>query len=274
MTVGRGRPTVFLSDLHFAGDGPPAARRLLARLDSFVGTTDAVYLVGDVFDFWLGYRAAIFHPHLPLIRRLEALVASGTRVVLFAGNHDPDPGPLFEQLGVEVHEGPLGIELGEHRVWLEHGDLIDPRGWHHRAVCRAVRHPATRAVARLVPPDLLWGASRIYARKPHRYTSPLPRGLIERWFPARVAEGYDVAVIGHYHRAVRHEVLVEGRVQRLFALGDWRAQFTWLRYDGQFNLLRDLGPGREPQRLPLGDHAPGEPAAANPAEADSNAAAR
>lgn len=257
MTVGE-RPSYFLSDLHLAAASGERTERLLRFFGARIGEAAAVYLVGDVFDFWLGYRSVVYHAYFPVLRRLAELVEGGTRVVVFSGNHDPDPGPLWASLGIEIHEGPLTLTLGGRRVWVEHGDTIDPRGPLHRGVCKLARHPLARRAARAVHPDVAWRLSRAYSRgKPHRYDAPLPAGLIERWFPERVAAGFDVAIIGHYHRAVHHVAELGGRPRQLFALGDWVEQHTYLRYDGAFTLLRDRGPDRPPVALPPGDHAPG-----------------
>jgi len=248
-----GGPTYFISDLHVADPDRPGTARLLAWLGERRGEAAAVYLVGDAFDFWLGYRASMFTAAFPLLHRLVDLVEHGTRVIWMTGNHDPDPGPFLATTGIEVWDGPRAIELGGARVWLEHGDLIDPRGWWHRAPCRLVRNPVARWIARRFHPDFTWRMSRLYAdSKAHRYDAPLPAGLIDDWLPARAAEGFDVAVIGHYHRAVHHAA----GGARLFALGDWVEQRTFLRYDGDFTLMRDRGPDRPPEPLPEGDHAP------------------
>ena len=246
------RPHYFMSDLHLCDPSDERTQRVLTFWESIRGDAEALYLVGDAFDFWLGYRSVIVSPLVPVLRQLAELVESGTRVVLLSGNHDPDPGDFLQTLGIEVSEGPIEVEIDGHRVWLEHGDLIDPRGWSHRTICRIARNPIARAVARLFPPDWTWRLSRVYARKPHDYSDPLPAALLTQWFPSKVEEGLEVVVIGHYHRAVRHEV--EGG--RFFALGDWVRQRTYLKYDGEFALLRDQGEDHEPMTLPPGDHGP------------------
>lgn len=249
-------PSYFISDLHVADPERPGTARLFEWLRERRGEAAALYLVGDAFDFWLGYRASMFTAAFPLLHRLVELVEHGTRVVWMTGNHDPDPGPFMASTGIEVWDGPRTIELDGVPVLLNHGDLIDPRGWHHRAVCRVVRHPAARWLARRAHPDFAWRMSRRYAAaKHHVYDAPLPAGLLGEWLPARALEGVRVAIIGHYHRAVVHR----GDGIRLFALGDWVEQGTFLRYDGAFTLLRDRGPHRPPAALPEGDHGPGEP---------------
>ncbi len=250
------KPVLFLSDLHFHSAQTPGGRALLRLLDESRDAA-AIYLVGDVFDFWLGHQSTLYRAAFPLLRRLAELVEAGVEVHLFSGNHDPDPGDFFDEIGVQVHEAAVGIRLGDFRVRMEHGDTIDPRGLRHRLICQAVRHPWPRRLARLVPPDALWKLSRAYSRAAtHTYGEPLPAALLHTYLPQRAREGIDVLIMGHYHRAVHHRVVVNGRPVRFYGLGDWVQQHTWLRYDGEFHLLRDQGPDHPPLELPMGDHGP------------------
>jgi UDP-2,3-diacylglucosamine hydrolase len=248
---------LFLSDLHFTAESEPRCRRLLDFLRAEGPAVDAIYLVGDVFDFWLGYRHTVYSAYFPLLRVLADLVDDGVRVVLFSGNHDPDPGGFFQQIGIEVQEGALTERFGPLTVRMEHGDTVDPRGWLRAGICKAVRHPWARGLARTVPPAVLWYAAGIYAHKPHGDHGPgLPRGLSEDYFPAQVEAGVDVLIMGHYHRAAHFERLGPRGTARYFVLGDWRAQFTYLRYmDGRFELMRHR-PDAADHVLPIGDHAP------------------
>lgn len=252
-------PRYFLSDLHLLAPDDERTRRVVEFLRARRGEAAVIYLVGDVFDVWLGYDTVVYSAFFPILRALADLVDAGTRVVLFSGNHDPDPGRFFErQLGVEVHEGPLVEEMGGRRVWIEHGDLVDPRGVRHRALNILAHARPLRWLARRLHPDLAWRLARAYGRGPGAYKdySPLPRDLVTRFFPARVAAGADVVVIGHYHRAFAHRETVAGRPRDFFVLGDWVRHRTFLRFDGEFALFRDHGPGRPPERLGLGDHPP------------------
>ncbi len=252
------RPTYFLSDLHVRAPDDARTAHVLRFLADRRGEAEAVYLVGDLFDFWLGYRSVVFAAYFPLLRALAELAESGTRVVVFSGNHDPDPGGFLPTLGVEVATGPRTVEVAGRRVWIEHGDVLDPRGVLRRAICRAARHPLAHRVARAVHPDLAWGLSRVYARAHvEDYAETLHPALTGDYFAERVAAGADVVVLGHYHRAVVHRVDGPTGERALFCLGDWVAQRTFLRAaDGRFELLRDRGPDRPPVGLPPGDHGP------------------
>ena len=249
----------FLSDLHLDSDSGERLQRLLSLLDEMSEDAKQIYFVGDVFDFWLGYSSVIFKAYYPFLRKLDDLVRSGIEVFLFSGNHDPDPGHFFTNIGVKVHETATGIKLGDHRVWLDHGDLVDPRSRLSRLLCRFARAPLLRRLARTLHPDLAWQLSRLYAHKREGYTDPLPSALLEQYFPERITQGYDTIIIGHYHRAVRHERVVNGKAAQLFALGDWVEQRTYLQYDGnEFILWRDNGSKAARCPLALGDYGPGE----------------
>jgi hypothetical protein len=144
---------------------------------------------------------------------------------------------------------------------MEHGDLIDPRGWHRRLPCHIARSRPVRSLARRVHPDLLWRLARHYAGRdgggPAEYNRPLPAGLTGSAFDRHRQNGVDVWVLGHYHRAVVHPVRGKaGLQQTLFVLGDWVAHRSYLKvHQGEFSLMRDHGDGPA-TAIPPGDHGP------------------
>lgn len=254
------RPTYLLSDLHFDGVDAARSARIIGFLSRLRHEAGHVFLVGDVFDVWLGHETTVYAPYFPLLRKLAELVDAGVQVSIFAGNHDPAPGPfLTEQLGVNVHISGLWATLAGKRAWIEHGDVIDPRGARRRLVNRAARHPVLHRVARAVHPDLSWRAARAYgALLGHdaKYDG-LPSGLVSDFVPRRAEAGAELVVLGHYHCAVDVEVPSTQGVARLIVLGDWVRHFTFARVDGDdVGLFRDAGCGRRAERLGRGDHPP------------------
>ncbi|MSP71164.1 MAG: UDP-2,3-diacylglucosamine diphosphatase [Myxococcales bacterium] len=256
------KPIYFLSDLHLACPKAESARRVFAFLEARRGEAAVVYLVGDVFDFWLGYKSAIYSQHFQALKALAALVESGTEVVVFSGNHDPDPGSfLREQLGITVHEGPLRLNLGGRQTWVEHGDVIDPRSRLRRLLNRTVHAQTVRAMARLIHPDLAWSLARRYGASTNALKGyeGLPPGLKSTYLPARMRCGDEVVIIGHYHRPAWFSAQHGGRHGELYVLGDWLRHFTYVRFDTTFTLLRDQGPKCAPLVLTEGDHPPPDP---------------
>lgn len=253
---------VFISDLHLGDPEAPQARRLMAFLRGLSARrVTSLFLVGDIFDFWLGYRGAVYSRFFPFLRALAELVDAGTEVVLFPGNHDPDPGPFFAEIGVRVQLEPLVRAFGDRQVWIDHGDREDVRGAWKRIVCRAVHQPALLQAVRLLHPETTAWAAGAYGRwlggedRAADYEKPLPERHLTRWWDDKIGVGHDVVVMGHYHKALARQREVGGRARALFILGDWVSHFTWLRYsEGAFTLMRDRGPDQPAEPLGWGQH--------------------
>ena len=82
----------FASDIHLgAGDAATARaveRRFVARLDDAARDAEAIFLVGDIFDFWFEYRRVVPKGFVRTLGKLAELTDRGVRVVFFTGNHD------------------------------------------------------------------------------------------------------------------------------------------------------------------------------------------
>jgi len=129
--VSAGRETVyFVSDAHFGlttgayganeRDRVSRFRELCAQMRERAA---ALYILGDLFDFWIEYRCAIRPDYFPILYELRRLVEAGVRVHYLAGNHDFALGPfLKDAVGVSVCHYALDVELQGRRVHMRHGD--------------------------------------------------------------------------------------------------------------------------------------------------------
>jgi UDP-2,3-diacylglucosamine hydrolase len=70
---------VFIADAHLLDPADENYRRLLAFLDGLRGETRTLYLLGDIFEFWVGYRHVVFAPYVPLLEALRRLREGGRR---------------------------------------------------------------------------------------------------------------------------------------------------------------------------------------------------
>ena len=123
----------FASDVHL-GSGDPAAartveRRFLAWLDFAARDAEAIFLVGDIFDFWFEYRRVIPSGCVRVLGKLAELTDRGIRVVFFTGNHDMWTGKcLADECGLEIHHEPQVMELHGKRLFIAHGDNMQIKG--------------------------------------------------------------------------------------------------------------------------------------------------
>ena len=120
----------FASDIHLgAGDAATARaveRRFVAWLDDAARDAEAIFLVGDIFDFWFEYRRVVPKGFVRTLGKLAELTDRGVRVVFFTGNHDMWVGDyLHRECGVEIHTEPQVVTLAGKRLFLAHGDNIN-----------------------------------------------------------------------------------------------------------------------------------------------------
>ncbi|KAA6312680.1 UDP-2 3-diacylglucosamine hydrolase [termite gut metagenome] len=122
----------FLSDAHLGSraiqHGRTQERRLVNFLDSIKHKADAVYLLGDMFDFWYEFRTVVPKGYTRFLGKLSELTDMGVEVHFFVGNHDIWCGDyLTKECGVIMHYEPLTVEIHGKEFYLAHGDgLGDP----------------------------------------------------------------------------------------------------------------------------------------------------
>jgi len=224
----------FASDVHLGSPaGDPAARE--AAFTAFLRginpeKTQAVYLLGDIFDFWYEYRYVIPKGSARVLGAITWLLDSGVKVYFFEGNHDIWTFRYFEELGMVKLRQPHVVSLGGKRFCLGHGDALGPGNhWYKFLKGLFSQHWAQALFSTLHP----WFAfkwatgwsQRSRKEKPVTYQfrgegEPLYTFCQE--FQAHTPVDY--FIFGHYHS--RTNMPVAGA--RLLILGDWITAPNWM----------------------------------------------
>ena len=230
---------IFLADAHLFDPAAGNYQRLLAFLDSLGGKTRTLYLLGDVFEFWVGYRHVVFAPYVPLLEALRRLREGGAEIVCVEGNHDFHLGPYFEEvLGCRVLPDGGAVEIDGARVLIGHGDLVNAGDRGYRLLRRTLRSRPMRWLMQVVPPDWTWGIARWASRQSQKGRSArtadwVPETMLMTHAEECFRQGFAAVVTGHFHFPLRRET--DGRV--MIAVGDWIGQFSYAVYeDGRFEL--------------------------------------
>ncbi|EAT16238.1 UDP-2,3-diacylglucosamine diphosphatase [Desulfuromonas acetoxidans] len=199
---------LFIADAHLIRPDDAAYRHLLSFLQQQRGQVRTLILLGDIFEFWVGYRHCVFSAYLPLLHELQQLQASGTRIVMVEGNHDFHVGPFFtETLQATVFTDDGTVQLDDTTIALSHGDTLAPtrsylwlRGF--------FRSAAARFLIRIFPGDLTWKIGDILgvlskkkSRRQPRTQYVLPEQAIRHQAQQRLDAGADLFVCGHFHQA-------------------------------------------------------------------------
>ncbi|MEO8227178.1 MAG: UDP-2,3-diacylglucosamine diphosphatase [Gemmatimonadota bacterium] len=209
-----GHSLVILSDAHVGAAPAEVEEALLAFLDAVPTLGDALLVTGDLFQFWFAYRHVLPRRAFPVAARLDAL-ARRVPVALVGGNHDRWGDAFWAtRPGMRYGSRELRFDIGTRRVLATHGDgLAAPRGL-RPAMQRAVGHPLTSALYRLIHPDLAVPAMRLAAPLlGGRLDTPAQKAVKSArqraWALDRLtADGaIDVLVMGHTHvPALEHGV--------------------------------------------------------------------
>lgn len=226
-----GMRTIFLADAHLALPTDRNYRLLLQFLHGLEGNTETLFIMGDLFDFWLGFPSNPFRQYDDVLNALSALKRSGCRLVYFEGNHDFHMGTIFsERLGAQIHTGPTVLTLQGIRIFLCHGDQINVADRGYRFLRRLLHNRLVAAAVNHFPPSL---AMTIKERLQHTsragYGAKLAkwdyRRIIREFAQTVRKQGCDGLVTGHFHMAFREE-LAEAPFT-ILSLGDWMEQFTY-----------------------------------------------
>ncbi len=154
-----GKSVFFASDLHLgapdAGASAERERAFVAWMDSIKPRAAALYLVGDVFDFWFEYRHAIPKGFARIQGRLADWSDSGIPVFLFTGNHDLWMRDYFTQeFGIQVFHEPIRHVWGNKHFVVGHGDGLGPGDTGYKLLKRVFTFPPFKTLFRWVHPDL------------------------------------------------------------------------------------------------------------------------
>ncbi|GHU99067.1 UDP-2,3-diacylglucosamine hydrolase [Bacteroidia bacterium] len=238
----------FASDMHLgasAGGDTRARERLLVEwLGQVAVDAEAVFLLGDVFDFWFEYKEVVPKGFTRTLGKLSELADRGVEVHFFPGNHDMwTSGYLEQECGVAVHRGTGIFELHGKRIFVAHGDDLGAgRKCGERFLSRFFRNrPAKWIFERAVHPDLAlmfghwWsrGSRKSHGEGYEFWGEREPLIRFARDFAARVP--IDYFVFGHLHHKVDHPL---GQGSRVILLGDWiaRPSYAALTPDGELTL--------------------------------------
>ena len=231
--------TLFLADAHLNQPSDPNYRALLLFLEKQLGRTDTLVLLGDIFEFWVGYKYTVFSAYVPILEMLDRFRAAGTQIIFVEGNHDFHLGPYFQQhLAARVLPDGDAVELDGRKVFLAHGDLANPEDRSYRVLRSVLRSYPLYLMIRILPPDLTWSIAAMAGRRSRRGREEKSRhkparGILMDYARGIHARGFETVVTGHFHQPFHAK---EAGFE-LIALGDWISQFSYaVCEDGVFEL--------------------------------------
>jgi UDP-2,3-diacylglucosamine hydrolase len=200
--------TYFFSDVHLGLGSKEQEKakedRLLAFLDAIYPTTERLFIVGDLFDFWFEYKTVIpkgFHRTLAALQRFTD---ARKPIDFLVGNHDCWMGDFFEEeIGATVHHQPFETIIEGKRIFLHHGDGLADNDLGYQLIKPVLRNKFNVWLYRWLHPDIGVRLARGSSRTSREYTSNKHYGEEEgmiREATKKIGEGFDVVIMGHRHK--------------------------------------------------------------------------
>lgn len=234
----------FLSDAHLGSwaldHRRTQERRIVSFLDKIKSDASAIYMLGDMFDFWYEHKYVVPKGYTRFLGKISELTDSGIEVHLFAGNHDQWCLDYFEQeCGMVVHREPFLTEIMGKEFFLAHGDEFSNDKKY--ALLRSMfRSTLLRFLFSTLHPRWSIWLGHSWAKHSmiqHKIKGDTPFLGKENEPCVQFAEQYlkkhstvDCFIFGHRHC---DEDMMLNEKARCIILGDWIYSFAYVVYDGK-----------------------------------------
>ena len=235
---------LFISDLHIDAQRPDITRQFVEFLQSEARAADALYILGDLFESWVGDDAPDLDQQ-QAIAAIKSLTAGGVPCFVMHGNRDFLLGTEFcSQSGARLLFDPLIVTLYGEPVLVMHGDALctDDRQYQRlRATVRDCDWQRRFLGLSVAQRRALAGAAREGSRA---HTATIEYAIADvnaaSLALAMQAAGATTLLHGHTHRPGFYPFAIDGRPCMRIVLGDWYTQGSVLRWDAGGPELRSL----------------------------------
>jgi UDP-2,3-diacylglucosamine hydrolase len=243
MELPKNKKIYFASDNHL---GLPNSDESRVREKYFVDWLEevrkdaaAIYLLGDLFDFWFEYKTVVPKGFVRVLGKLAEISDAGIPIIFFVGNHDLWMRDYFQkELGITVYHEPIRLTVGDSRLFIGHGDGLGPDDKGYKMMKKLFTNPLSKWLFRWLHPD--WGM-RLgqYLSQKNKLISGDEDvkflGEDKEWLVAYSKrklqeEHFDYFVFGHRHLPMEIEL---NKSSHYINLGDWITYFTYAEFDGK-----------------------------------------
>ncbi|MEM9207774.1 MAG: UDP-2,3-diacylglucosamine diphosphatase [Pseudomonadota bacterium] len=227
--------TLFISDLHLEAERPDIATQFVAFLQGEAHDADALYILGDLFEAWVGDDDP--NPHYAeMTAAIRELADSGVPVYFMHGNRDFMVGDAFASAaGVTILADPTPVELYGQTVLLAHGDAYCTDDTEYQQMRAMLRNPEWQAMMLAKPVEERLAIARAAREQSMARNAGLPEDIMDvnpgAIDTALREAGVDILLHGHTHRPAVHEFEVDGQQATRIVLGDWYDQGSVVRWD-------------------------------------------
>ncbi|MDR1780226.1 MAG: UDP-2,3-diacylglucosamine diphosphatase [Tannerella sp.] len=229
----------FASDAHlgnrFLPDVVESEKKLVRWLDSISADAQAVYFLGDMFDYWYEYKYVVPKGFVRFLGKVAEMADQGIEIHFLTGNHDIWMFDYLEkEIGAAVHRKPFTVSLSGKQFFLAHGDEVGKRPLTYRIISALFRNKLCQWLYASVHPRWTFAFARLWSYH-SRKTGQIREmqaddsDYLFDFVQKNAMQGVDYFIFGHRHVLFDYEL--PSRV-KVIVTGDWMQLFSYVEWDG------------------------------------------
>ena len=242
MQIPANKKIYFASDQHFGAPTAelsfPREKKFVAWLDEVKVDAEAIFLLGDLFDFWFEYKTVVPRGFVRVLGKLAEIRDSGIPIYFFVGNHDLWMTDYFQkELDIPVYHTTKEFTFNDKLFLIGHGDGLGPGDKGYKRMKKVFKNPFSLWLFRWLHPDLGVKLAQYLSVKNKlisgdedvRFLGDDNEWLVQYAKFKLTTKHYDYFIFGHRHLPMNISV---GQNSSYINLGDWISYFTYGVFDG------------------------------------------
>jgi len=243
MLLSNNKKIYFASDQHFGAPTPklsfPREQKFVAWLEEVKVDAEAIFLLGDLFDFWFEYKTVVPKGFVRILGKLAEIRDSGIPIYFFVGNHDLWMADYFQtELNIPVYHDNEEFTFGNKTFLIGHGDGKGPGDIGYKRMKKVFTNPLSKWIFRWLHPDIGVSLAQYLSVKNKLISGDEDVKFLgddNEWlilYTKRKLETkhYNYFVFGHRHLPMIKSV---GDNSQYVNLGDWITYFSYGVFDGE-----------------------------------------
>jgi UDP-2,3-diacylglucosamine hydrolase len=245
----------FISDLHLGIPDPATSllreKKFVRWLEQVRSDASAIFIVGDLFDFWFEYREVVPRGYVRALGKLAELSDAGLPIYFFTGNHDQWMKDYFEkELAIPVYHEQQRVTIDGKKFLIAHGDGLGPGDHGYKFLKKLFRGNFSRWLfTRLHPNAGVWLGRRwsrnnrlISGEEQEQFLGEEKEWLIAYSKSVLANEHIDFFIFGHRHIVLDYPL---SETSRYINLGDWIRYYSYAVFDGKNLVVKSFSENNE-----------------------------
>lgn len=246
----KGKKVYFASDFHLGAPDEETSRKretkIVKWLDLVKKDAAAIFLVGDIFDFWFEYRHSVPKGFIRFLGKIAELSDSGISIIFYTGNHDMWMSDYFPvELNVKLERVPKDYIIEGTSFHIGHGDGLGPGDKTYKVLKKIFANRACQWLFQWLHPNLGMGIAKAWSKQSRAHNTEADENFDpdNEWILTycknhQQTSSFDYYIFGHRHLPIDYPL---NENSRYINLGEWITQFNYGQFDGKTFELKKFG---------------------------------